>query len=169
MNPSPIGTPENSPAIHRWAFVWKANKSHQGRKNPSSAPHAFLRPCGACALLRSQPTVETVGNRRSSLTGLSESVKFASSVVKKEIARRRATIVILCLSLASALLAATYYVDCLTGNDGNDGLKPLAAWRTINRANLPTYAPSDSILLLRGCTWQGTGFKAHGNGTVQSP
>ena len=31
------------------------------------------------------------------------------------------------------------------------------------------FAPGDRILLKRGCAWQGAGFKAHGNGSVQSP
>jgi hypothetical protein len=39
----------------------------------------------------------------------------------------------------------------------------------MNRANQPAYAPGDHILLKRGCVWQGTGFKAKGNGSVQSP
>jgi hypothetical protein len=73
------------------------------------------------------------------------------------------------LSLAGSLPATTYHVDSQAGNDGNDGLNPGTAWRTMNRANLPAYAPGDSILLKRGCLWQGAGFKARGNGSVQSP
>jgi hypothetical protein len=71
--------------------------------------------------------------------------------------------------LAPPLLGATYHVDSQSGNDGNSGLSPLSAWRTINRANQPVYAPGDSILLKRGGSWQGTGFKANGNGDAQSP
>ena len=73
------------------------------------------------------------------------------------------------LSLTSSLSAATYYVDSQTGNDINNGLTPAAAWRTMARANQPVYAPGDSILLKRGGVWQGAGFKANGNGTVQLP
>jgi hypothetical protein len=71
--------------------------------------------------------------------------------------------------MAWSLPAATYYLDCQAGNDGENGLDPLTAWRTINRASLSSYAPGDSILLKRGCVWQGAGFKARGNGTAQSP
>ncbi len=71
--------------------------------------------------------------------------------------------------MVSSLPAATYYVDSLNGSDGNDGLSPSRAWQTIERANQPTYGPGDSILLKRGCVWQGPGFKANGNGSVQSP
>src|SRR5881628_2464203 len=61
--------------------------------------------------------------------------------------------------------AATYYLDCQSGRDSNDGLSPLRAWQTIDRANQIAYGPGDSILLKRGCAWHGTGFKANGNGT----
>lgn len=70
MNPSPAGTLENSPAIHRWGMARKQNESRQGRKKSSCPSEAFFRPSGACSLLPSQPTVETVGYYRSSLTGL---------------------------------------------------------------------------------------------------
>lgn len=71
--------------------------------------------------------------------------------------------------MVSSLSAATYHVDSLGGNDGNSGLSPAAAWRTIGRANQPSYLPGDSILLKRGSVWQGVGFKAKGNGSVQAP
>jgi len=66
-------------------------------------------------------------------------------------------------------IAATYHVDCQNGSDSNDGLTPSTAWRTIDRANLPAYGPGDAIRLKRGCVWQGTGFKAKGNGSVAAP
>ena len=88
--------------------------------------------------------------------------------VKKEIALR-VTVIVLWLNMAAWLPAATYYVDSLNGSDGNDGLSPSRAWRRIERVNQVTFAPGDSILLKRGCVWQGAGFKAKGNGSVQSP
>ena len=33
VNPSPAGTPEYSPAIHRWVIARERNESRQGRKN----------------------------------------------------------------------------------------------------------------------------------------
>jgi len=60
-------------------------------------------------------------------------------------------------------------VDCLNGSDGNDGLNPSSAWQTIQRVNQAVLGPGDSILLKRGCTWQGTGFKANGSGSVALP
>jgi hypothetical protein len=81
----------------------------------------------------------------------------------------RATVWSFFLGLATCLPAATYYVDCENGRDHYNGLSPAAAWQTIDRANQPTYSPSDQILLKRGCLWQGPGFKAKGNGTVQAP
>jgi hypothetical protein len=67
----------------------------------------------------------------------------------------------------------TYYVDCTGGNDANNGTSTTTAWRTIARANQPTYGPGDQILLKRGCVWTGVagaseGFEGKGNGTTTS-
>ena len=77
-------------------------------------------------------------------------------------------VVIWILSLTSSI-AATYHVDCGSGQDSNDGRSPSTAWRTITRANQPVYGPGDGILLRRGCSWSGVGFKAKGNGSVDAP
>src|SRR6266852_7043715 len=82
--------------------------------------------------------------------------------------RRHALILLLCLIRLLSLSAGTYYLDCLNGSDGNDGLSPSSAWQTIQRVNQAAFGPGDSILLKRGCTWQGTGFKANGSGSVRS-
>src|SRR5947207_8114629 len=90
MNPSPTGTLENSPAIHRWVIARKGTESRQGRKNTFASYGVFFRPSGAWTSLHSQPTVETVGYGRPSLTGLRNpcsSVKSVSSVVNEEIAQ----------------------------------------------------------------------------------
>src|SRR6266581_3511729 len=44
MNPSPAGTPEDSPAIHRWVIRPIRNESRQGRKNTLVGCTAFFRP-----------------------------------------------------------------------------------------------------------------------------
>lgn len=82
---------------------------------------------------------------------------------------RRPAILLFCSALAAPAAAATYHVDCAAGNDANAGTSPTTAWRTIPRANQPTYQPGDQILLKRSCTWSGTGFKARGNGSVAAP
>ena len=86
MNPSPRGTPENSPAIHRRGACARPPESRQGRKKPSLSSEAFFRPSGACVHFDFVPTVETVGGCRSSLTGLRNPCSCVSSVV--EIVRR---------------------------------------------------------------------------------
>src|SRR6266536_4419175 len=70
VNPRPAGTLENSPAIHRWVVARIQNQSRQGRKNAPVEPDLFFRPAGALAIFHPQPTVETVGYFRSSLSGL---------------------------------------------------------------------------------------------------
>ena len=61
------------------------NESRQGRKNAPVQSRHFCRPAGARAILHSQPTVETVGYFRSSLSGLWDS---CSSVVQHEVHQR---------------------------------------------------------------------------------
>jgi hypothetical protein len=82
---------------------------------------------------------------------------------------RHSLILFLSLIRFSSLSAGTYYLDCLNGSDGNDGLSPSSAWQTMQRVNRAAFGPGDSILLKRGCTWQGTGFKANGSGSVALP
>lgn len=76
---------------------------------------------------------------------------------------------VLGLGLATSTPAMTYYVDAYDGSDANSGIDPFKAWQSIARANQQAYGPGDSILLRRGCSWQGAGFKANGNGTVDAP
>ena len=75
----------------------------------------------------------------------------------------------ICLLVPAAASASTYYLDCSKGSDNNAGTSTSSAWKTIARANLQTYLPGDSILLMRGCVWSEPGFKARGNGAVGSP
>ena len=76
---------------------------------------------------------------------------------------------VLILGAVERLAAATYHLDCQSGRDQNDGLSPATAWQTLTRANQQTYGPGDSLLLKRGCLWQGPGFKARGNGNALAP
>ncbi len=48
---------------------------------------------------------------------------------------------------------AIYYVDP-SGSDGNNGLSPSSAWKTIRKVNLRTFSPGDRILFKRGGTWR---------------
>jgi len=45
--------------------------------------------------------------------------------------------------------ASDYYVDCNYGSNGNSGLSPQAAWRTLLRVGISSYQPGDTINLLR--------------------
>jgi len=48
------------------------------------------------------------------------------------------------------LSAADYYVDCSAGSDQSSGLSAEQAWRSLDKINVTTFAPGDSILLKRG-------------------
>jgi len=55
----------------------------------------------------------------------------------------------------SARQPATYYVSTTTGNDDNDGLSSITAWRTVDKVNALTLVPGDSVLFQSGDTFKG--------------
>jgi len=72
--------------------------------------------------------------------------------------------------------ATTYYVDP-AGSNGNDGLSPQTAWRTLLKVGISTFQPGDVILFKRDAVWNETltppssgtagnliKFDAYGNG-----
>ena len=66
----------------------------------------------------------------------------------------KAPLVVLAVVFASWAQSATYYVDCNASGDGGAGTSTTTAWRTINRVNVFSFSPGDSILFNRGCTWR---------------
>jgi hypothetical protein len=50
--------------------------------------------------------------------------------------------------------AAVYYVAA-GGDDGNDGLAPERAWRSLHRVNVAALKPGDTVLFKRGDVWRG--------------
>jgi hypothetical protein len=48
----------------------------------------------------------------------------------------------------------TYYISSKSGNDNNDGLSPLYAWRTIDKVNGTSLQGGDAVLFSRGDTWR---------------
>jgi parallel beta-helix repeat protein len=72
------------------------------------------------------------------------------------------------LALCTALIlmggthvdAATYFVSSSRGNDANDGLSPLQAWKSLDKIFQKCYSrvpltPGDQVLLNRGDVWDG--------------
>ena len=49
---------------------------------------------------------------------------------------------------------ATYYVDKTTGNDSDTGLTEELAWETINKVNISSFNPSDTIKFKKGEIWR---------------
>jgi hypothetical protein len=49
---------------------------------------------------------------------------------------------------------STYYVSNPGGDDGNSGLSELLPWLTVNKVNISSFSPGDSILFKRGSTWR---------------
>jgi len=52
-------------------------------------------------------------------------------------------------------LAATYYVDSVSGNDSNSGTSSGSAWQSLNKVNATTFQAGDEILFKAGGTWTG--------------
>lgn len=71
-------------------------------------------------------------------------------------------------TVEAAASAATYYVDCYGGNDGNNGRSPSAAWKTLSRANKAMLYPGDTLRFKRNCQWTGP-LDAGWNGTAAKP
>lgn len=61
-------------------------------------------------------------------------------------------VAMVCLALAGWVSATTYYVDP-NGANGNDGLSPATAWRTLLKVGISTFQPGDNILFKRDGVW----------------
>ena len=57
------------------------------------------------------------------------------------------------LGFPSTVLAATYYVDAVNGNDSNSGTSQGNAWRTISKIRNTSLAPGDTVLFKSGQTF----------------
>ena len=69
-------------------------------------------------------------------------------------------LVIIALVLCASALngpagPANYYVDSVSGNDGNSGLSPAVAWKSLEKVNSVVFKPGDSILFKANCSWTG--------------
>ncbi len=68
-----------------------------------------------------------------------------------------------------AVVAATYHVDSINGDDGRDGLSPARAWRSLAPVNAKTFAPGDRVLLRAGSRWEGVSLHPLGSGQPDAP
>lgn len=69
----------------------------------------------------------------------------------------RFLIALFIILVTAPLFAGTvYYVDAVSGSDTNGGLTLDKPWKTINKVNLSSFAPGDTILFKRGGTWRET-------------
>lgn len=61
-----------------------------------------------------------------------------------------------------------FHIDSRLGDDGQDGLSPSRAWRSLARAATAPLAPGDRIVLACGSTWRET-LRLSRSGTVARP
>ena len=69
------------------------------------------------------------------------------------------------ISLSGFGQDANYYVSQSDGDDGDSGLTPALAWKTINKLDATTFQADDSIFFNRGDTWREQ-FAPLGDGTL---
>lgn len=68
-----------------------------------------------------------------------------------------------------AQVPASYFVGCEAAADSNSGRSPDAAWRTLERASSAALRPGDSLLVQRGCVWDGERLDLGWDGTASAP
>ena len=64
--------------------------------------------------------------------------------------------------------AKVFYIDSVTGNDGNDGLSPGQPWQTLAPVNTMTFIPGDKILFKADTSYTGQ-LKPQGSGSDGNP
>jgi hypothetical protein len=79
-------------------------------------------------------------------------------------------LVLLVALVSGAIAQATDYYVSPSGSDSNPGTSPEQAWATIDKVNLTTFVPGDSILFEGGQTFNGSiQLDASDSGTAASP
>lgn len=58
--------------------------------------------------------------------------------------------------MGSGASGATFYVDSVSGSDGNPGTSPKLAWKSLERVNKETFAPGSRVLFKAGTGYDGT-------------
>ena len=58
------------------------------------------------------------------------------------------------LFLCPIIRGTTYYVDSISGNDGNNGTAAASAWRSLAKVSSFKFSPGDTLLLHRGNLWR---------------
>ncbi len=69
------------------------------------------------------------------------------------------------LTHAPVISGVTYFVSPL-GSDGNSGLSPAAAWRTVGRVNRAVLVPGDGVLFQGGATFSDSDLEPGSSGSA---
>ena len=73
------------------------------------------------------------------------------------------------VSIASQVIAATYFVDATNGKDAYDGLSPEKAWKTIRKVKGTTFEPGDEIRFKRGEVFSDSILFVYSSGSEGKP
>src|SRR5690606_21489424 len=80
----------------------------------------------------------------------------------------KAAMMIILVSSAHKLTAATYYINSRVGDDTNTGTSINLPWKSLINLEKNTFAPGDSILFAKGSVYEG-GFVFTSSGTAGIP
>ncbi|MFT6865657.1 MAG: hypothetical protein ACJA08_000480 [Cyclobacteriaceae bacterium] len=75
---------------------------------------------------------------------------------------------VICLFSCQEVTVISYYVDCESGSDLNEGTSAAEAWQSLERVNQVTFEPGDKLLFKAGCEWSGT-LLPKGSGAPNKP
>lgn len=64
-------------------------------------------------------------------------------------------LLVIVLFIGGPLMANTYYVNAITGNDKNNGKSEHGAWKTLWKVNKHVFKPGDKILFAAGTSYEG--------------
>lgn len=68
----------------------------------------------------------------------------------------------------TAIIGTKYFVDCVSGNDNNNGTSENSAWKSLIKASQANLLPGDGLLLKQGCIFTGT-LRINWQGTEATP
>jgi hypothetical protein len=105
-------------------------------------------------------------------------VSFEHAVTLSARLRRAVRLALLLVVIASSRLVfvapvhavtpGMYYVDSISGSDGNPGTSPSMAWRTLAPLHARSFQPGDVIHFRRGASWHG-GLNISSSGVQGNP
>lgn len=72
------------------------------------------------------------------------------------------------MGMSASAASTSYYVDSVSGSDGNSGTSPSTPWKTLGAVSGRTFGAGDTINFKRGSSWTGS-LSIKGSGAAGNP